>query len=113
MHVLKAIIATDNFSYRYGEIPQYSTVGGASIYNVILLTISFLLRKLVTVESNLSFGTPLFRRHKLWTRRNVHIIFLSVTSIEGTPVFRERDTFSGPRSSVLTFRGHLTRSVCD
>ena len=33
-------------------------------------------------------GTSPFRGHKIWSRRNVHIIFVSVTSIEGTPLFR-------------------------
>ena len=35
-------------------------------------------------------------RDKLWFRKNVHIIFVSVTSIEGTPLF------SGSQSPVLT-----------
>ena len=39
-------------------------------------------------EWNLSFGPPPFRGHKIWSCRNVHIIFVLVTSIEGTPLFR-------------------------
>ena len=50
------------------------------------------------VQWNLSFGTPLFKGHphsgdtstghKIWSRRNVHIIFVFVASIEETPLFR-------------------------
>ena len=36
-----------------------------------------------------SFRTPPFRGHKIWVLKNVQIIlFVSVTSIEGTPLFR-------------------------
>ena len=38
-------------------------------------------------------GTPLFRRHKILSRKNVHIIFVSVTSIEETPLFRGKGHF--------------------
>ena len=41
-------------------------------------------------------GTPPSRGHKIWSLNNVHIIFGSVTSIQGTPLSalsRERDTF--------------------
>ena len=33
-------------------------------------------------------GIPLLRGHKVWSRKNVHIIFVSVTSFEGTPLFK-------------------------
>ena len=33
-------------------------------------------------------GTPLFRRYKIWPWTNILITFLSVTSVEGTPLFR-------------------------
>ena len=33
-------------------------------------------------------GTPLFRGHKIWSRKKVHIIFVFITSIEGTRLFR-------------------------
>ena len=33
-------------------------------------------------------GTPPSREHKMWSRKNVHVIFVFVTSIEGTPLFR-------------------------
>ena len=45
------------------------------------------------MQWNLSFGTPLLRGHKLWSRKNAHIIFLCVTSIERTPLFREKKHF--------------------
>ena len=45
-------------------------------------------------------GTPPFRGHKNWSRKNVHIIFASVSSIEETP--GERGTFSGSRNLGLT-----------
>ena len=32
--------------------------------------------------------TPLFRGHNIWSRKKVHITFVSVTSIEGIPLFR-------------------------
>ena len=40
------------------------------------------------LQWNLSFETPPFRGHKIWSRENVHLIFVFVTSIEGTPLFR-------------------------
>ena len=33
-------------------------------------------------------GTPLFRGHKIWSQKNFYIIFVSVTSIEGSLPFR-------------------------
>ena len=36
---------------------------------------------------------PPFRGHKIWSRKNVHIIFVSVTSIERTHLFREEANF--------------------
>ena len=39
-------------------------------------------------------GTPPFSRHKIWSWKNVHIIFVqSVSSIEGTPLFRGKGHF--------------------
>ena len=35
-------------------------------------------------------GTASFRGHKLWSWKNTHIILVSVTSIKGTPPFREK-----------------------
>ena len=37
-------------------------------------------------------GTPPFRGHKIWSGKNVHIIFIFVTSIEGTPLFKGKGT---------------------
>ena len=37
---------------------------------------------------NLSFGTPLFNGHKIWSRKDAHIVFESVTFIVETPLFR-------------------------
>ena len=39
-------------------------------------------------------GTPPFRGHKIWSRKNVHIIFVSVTSVVGAPLFRGKGNFS-------------------
>ena len=38
------------------------------------------------LQQNLSLKTPPFKGHKIWSPKNVHIIFLCVTSIEGTPL---------------------------
>ena len=32
--------------------------------------------------------TPPLRGHKIWSQKNVHIIFVSVTFSEGSPLFR-------------------------
>ena len=45
------------------------------------------------IQWNLSFGTPLISRHKICSKKNVHIIFVSITSIEGTPLFKEKGQF--------------------
>jgi len=37
--------------------------------------------------------TPPFRGHKIWSRKNVDIIFVSVTSIEGIPLLRGKGHF--------------------
>ena len=33
-------------------------------------------------------GSPPFRGHKIWSRKNVHMIFVSIPSSVGTPLFR-------------------------
>ena len=38
------------------------------------------------LQQNLSLETPPFKGHKICSPKNVHIIFLCVTSIEGTPL---------------------------
>ena len=45
-------------------------------------------------QCNLSFGTPPFKGHKIWSWKNTLIIFVSITSIEGTPLFRGKGHFS-------------------
>ena len=62
------------------------------------------------VHWSLFFGTLVFEghlmdtsisgRHKIWSRKNVHIIFVFVTSIEGTAHLcsGEWDTFLGPET---------------
>lgn len=51
------------------------------------------------VEPNLSFGTPaiqgtpLFRGNKIWSLKNVNIIFVSVTSTGGIFLFKEKGPF--------------------
>ena len=53
-------------------------------------------------------GTPLFKGHlhsrntKIWCRKNVHIIFVTVTSIERTPLFRGKGHFCGSQSPGFT-----------
>ena len=42
-------------------------------------------------DSSIQWTSP-FRRHKIWSQKNVHI-FVSVTSIEGTPLFRGKGHF--------------------
>ena len=37
--------------------------------------------------------TPPFRGHKIWCPKNVHIIFVFVSSIEGTPLFMGKGLF--------------------
>ena len=62
------------------------------------------------VQANLSFGTPaiqgtpLFRGDKIWSLKNVNIIFVSVTSTEGIFLFREK----GPFFWVPQFREHIS-----
>ena len=37
--------------------------------------------------------TPPLRGHKIWSQKKVHIIFVSVTSSEGSPLFRGKGHF--------------------
>ena len=73
----------------------------------------FLLRSLFRfclsrLQWNLYIGTPLFKGHlhsrdtKIWCRKNVHIIFVTVTSIERTPLFRGKGHFCGSQSPGFT-----------
>ena len=46
-------------------------------------------------------GTPLFKGHKIWSRKNAHVIFVSITSLEGTPLFRGMGLFFlGPETTL-------------
>ena len=49
----------------------------------------------------LNKGTFPFRGQKIWSRKNVRIIFASVTSTEGAPVFRRKGHFK-PRFSLYS-----------
>ena len=59
------------------------------------------------LQWNLSNGTPSnqgtlpFRGQKIWSRKNVRIIFVSVTSTEGAPLFRRKEQFK-PRFSLYS-----------
>ena len=65
--------------------------------------------------------TPLFecnvhsRDKILWSRKNVHIIIVFVTSVRGHLYSGERDTFSGSQTWALSpFRGnHSNQKVTD
>ena len=68
-----------------------------SYYTVLLMLKSWQLianqiRKLVScIQWNLLWntsiqGTTPLRGHKIWSRKNAHIIFVSITSIDGTPL---------------------------
>ena len=45
------------------------------------------------IQWNLSFGTTLFSGHKIWSQKNFSIIFVSITSIDGTLLFMEKGQF--------------------
>ena len=58
-------------------------------------------------------GTPPFRGDKLLSRKKVHIILISITYFEGTPLFREKDTlFLGPVLEDI-FATKLITHFCD
>ena len=61
------------------------------------------------LQENLSLETPPFKGHKICSPKNVHIIFLCVTSIEGTPLgsFRGKGHFFC-FSQNPQFKGHLS-----
>ena len=40
--------------------------------------------------------------HEIWSQKNANIIFVSITSIEGTPLFKEKGHFFGSRNPGLT-----------
>ena len=45
------------------------------------------------LQWNFFFGTPLFKRHKIWSRKSVHKVFVFVTSFEEAPLFRGKGRF--------------------
>lgn len=45
------------------------------------------------IQWNFSFGTPIFRGHKILSWKNIHIIFVFVTPVEGTSLIREKGHF--------------------
>ena len=57
---------------------------------------------------NLSFGTPLFKGQKIWSQKNVYIIFVFVTSIEGTPLFWGNEHFLWVAKPPERGGGHST-----
>ena len=53
--------------------------------------------------------TPPFEGHKTWSRKNVHIISVFVTSIKGKLLFRRKGHFFWVQTLVSPlFRGHLS-----
>ena len=53
--------------------------------------------------------TPPFGGHKIWSRKNVHIISVFVTSIEGKPLFRVKGHFFWDQTLVSPpVRGYLS-----
>ena len=54
-------------------------------------------------DTSIQAGTPSFRGHKIWSRQNLHIIFVFVTSFERTPLFRGKGHFFwAPKPQGLT-----------
>ena len=62
--------------------------------------------RFVKVQWNISFGTPLFKGHKIWPWKKMlftyTVIFVSVTSIEGTPLLRGKEHFFWCRNPGLS-----------
>ena len=54
------------------------------------------------VQWNLLVGTAPIKGHKIWSRKNVHIICVFVTSVEGTPLFRGKRHFFWSGNPGLT-----------
>ena len=49
---------------------------------------------LTLVQWNLSFATPPFRGHKIWSQKSVHITFVFVSSMKGTPPLKGHKIWS-------------------
>ena len=45
------------------------------------------------LQWNFFFGTPLFKGHKIWSRKSVHKVFVFITSFEETSLFRGKGHF--------------------
>ena len=58
------------------------------------------------VQWNLSFGTVLFKDHKIWSGKNVHIIFVFF-ALKGHLRPGKRDTFSGSRKPGSLHSGNF------
>ena len=70
-------------------------------HHLMLLFISYYSR--TCLLGHLYSGYSSIQGHKIWSRKNVHIIFVFVTSIEGIPLYSgARDTFPGSRNPGLT-----------
>ena len=61
-------------------------------HHLMLLFISYYSR--TCLLGHLYSGYSSIQGHKIWSRKNVHIIFVFVTSIEGIPLFRGKGHFS-------------------
>ena len=55
--------------------------------------------------------TPPFRGHKIWSRKNVHIIFVSFTSVVGTRLFRGKGHFFCVTKPGFTFHSGDTLEI--
>ena len=73
-------------------------------------------RNNLTVEPLLWYssiqGTPPLREHRIWSQKNIHIIFVFVTSIEETPLFRGHKICSHKNVHIIfvllpLLKGHL------
>ena len=62
---------------------------------------------------NLSFGIPLFKRQGLWSGpgKNTHIIYVFITSFEGTPLFRGKGHFFGVPKPVFNLHSGDTLAI--
>ena len=72
---------------------QRAQIRGNIIIIIIIINIIIIGRLTSKIQRNLFFGTPPFRGHKIWFRKNIDIIFVSVISIEGTPLFKGKRHF--------------------
>lgn len=72
-------------------------------YTIFQITNKILKQAITIVNDPSVFKRHPFRGHKIWSRKNAKIIFVFyISSFEETPLFRERDTFSGSQNLGLT-----------